>query len=101
MKVAWMMAGIALIFFAAWLYCLDLMLFLRREQKRFSSFTDPKTQFDELEKKQKKTGHPQKKNYYLYLICMLWIAQDQRDRAQRLLPFLRKDALLGIDPKKL
>ena len=101
MKDAMIFAFLAFIFLLAFLYCLDLLLFIRREKKWFETATDWKACISELENKQKKAKHPQKKNYYLYLICSVWILQGEREKALRLFPFLRNDPLMGIFKNKL
>ena len=94
-------AFLACFFLILFLYFLDLLLFIRREKKRLETATDWKKCVFELENKQKRTKHPQKKNYYLYLICSLWILHGEREKALRLCPFLRNDPLLGICKNKL
>lgn len=101
MKDAMIFAFLAFFFLLLFLYCLDLLLFIRREKKRLETACDWKACISELENKQKNAKHPQKKNYYLYLICFLWILHGEREKALRLFPFLWNDPLLGIHKNKL
>ena len=78
------------------LYSLDLIFFLLREKKRFEGQNQSEEYIAYLEGKQKKAKHPQKKNYYLYLVCVALSAAEQKEKVQRLLPFLRNDPLLGV-----
>ena len=81
------------------LYSLDLILFLFREKKHFDENAHTSEYVSILEEKQKKAKHPQKKNYYLYLLCICFSAHGQTEKAERLLPFLRDDRLLGVYKK--
>lgn len=101
MKTAIIFGLLSFLFFLAFLYCLDLFLFLRREKSLFSSADGEKARITRLEEKHKKAKHPQKKNYYLYLVCLSYSLSDQAEKAQRLKAFLRNDFLLGIDKSKL
>ena len=101
MKPAFVFAFFVLLSFLVFLYTLDLILFLFREKKIFEDEFDQKEYLARLELKQKKERHPQKKNYYLYLICLVFSATNQKEKAQRLVPFLKKDPLLGVDPKSV
>ena len=101
MKTAIIFGLLAFFFLLLFLYCLDLLLFLRREKRLFSSADGEKARITRLEEKHKKTKHPQKKNYYLYLVCLSYSLSDQAEKVQRLKAFLRNDFLLGIDKSKL
>ncbi len=91
----------AAIFFLLLLYSLDLIFFLLAEKKRFEGRGQTDEYIAYLEKKQKKAKHPQKKNYYLYLICLALFDAGQGEKAGRLLPFLHGDPLLGLSKKEL
>ncbi len=101
MKTSVFFGILAFAFLLLFLYSLDLYCFLRFEKKRFESVSDRKKYVLELEEKQKKSKHPQKRNFYLYLICLSWTMDGERERALRLLPFLKNDFLLGIDKNNL
>ena len=96
MTMALFYAFLALIFLLVILYSLDLLVFLLREKKGFEANFQSAEYIARLEQKQKKAKHPQKKNYYLYLICLALFATEQIEKAKRLLPFLHDDALLGV-----
>jgi len=96
LKTALVFGIVSFCFLLFFLYFLDLILFFRRERLRFESATDAKAYVSFLEEKQKKVKHPQKKNYYLYLLCLVWLKCDQKEKAFRLAPFLKKDSLLGV-----
>ena len=96
MKTALIFFVVAGLFLVLFLYFFDLILFWRREKKRFDGATDYKEYVALLEAKQKKTKHPQKKNFFLYLICLAWIREGEKGKASRLVPFLKKDSLLGV-----
>lgn len=87
---------LAFIFFLVILYSLDLIVFLIREKKLLDENCQDPDYIMYLEQKQEKSKHPQKKNYYLYLFCIVLCANGQVEKAERLLPFLRDDALLGV-----
>ena len=99
MTMAVLYGLLAFIFFLVILYTLDLIVFLLREKKSFEANFQSVEYMANLEQKQKKAKHPQKKNYYLYLICLVLSATEQFEKAERLLPFLRDDALLGVYKK--
>ncbi|MBQ3075201.1 MAG: hypothetical protein IJC26_03950 [Clostridia bacterium] len=99
-KTAWIFACLACVFFLLSLYFLDLLFFFFREKKRYEAASDVKAYVALLKQKQKKAKHPQKKNYYLYLVC-LSLCKEESERAHRLLPFLKKDPILGVDPKSI
>lgn len=92
---------LAFIFFLFLLYFLDLILFLIAEKKRFEKSDQIEEYIALLEKKQKKAKHPQKKNYYLFLICLALSDAGQGEKAERLHPFLHSDPLLGVSKKEL
>ena len=87
---------LAFIFFLVILYSLDLIVFLLREKKLLDENCQDPDYIMYLELKQEKSKHPQKKNYYLYLFCIVLCANGQFEKVERLLPFLRDDALLGV-----
>lgn len=92
---------LAFAFLLLTLYCLDLLLFLRREKRLFASADGEESRISRLEEKHKNAKHLQKKNYYLYLICLSCANSEKTEKAQRLKAFLRNDFLLGIDKRKL
>ena len=72
------------------------IVFLLREKKLLDENCQDPDYIMYLEQKQEKSKHPQKKNYYLYLFCIVLCANGQVEKVERLLPFLRDDALLGV-----
>ena len=101
MKTAWIFFIAAGLFLAFFLYFLDLILFYSREKKRFENAADERGYVTLLEGKQKKAKHPKKRNYYLYLICLAWMRAGEKEKANRLIPFLKKDTLLGVSENLL
>ena len=87
---------LAFIFFLVILYSLDLIVFLLREKKLLDENCQDPDYIMYLEQRQKMAKHPQKKNYYLYLFCIVLCVSGQVEKVERLLPFLRDDALLGV-----
>lgn len=89
-------ALLAVLFLALTVYSLDLMFFLIREKKHFEENFSREEYLFTLHEKQKKAKHFQKKNYYLYLICLALFTSEQKEKANRLLPFLKNDPMLGV-----
>ncbi len=95
MTTSLIFACLAFVFFVFLLYFLDLILFVFCEKKRFESASLAEHVLF-LEQKQKKARHLQKKNYYLYLVCLALCANGEKEKALRLAPFLKNDPILGI-----
>lgn len=96
MTAAFVYGFLAFVFLLLLLYSIDLLVFIRREKKRFETDFQTEEYIVFLVQKQKRAKHPQKKNYYLYLICLALTADGQTEKMRRLLPFLKNDPLLGV-----
>lgn len=96
MELAILFGILTLFFFLLLVYYLELLLFFFRERKRYGQQRGEECYLRDLEEKHKKTKHPQKKNFYLYLICLALSSSDEEKKANRLLPFLKNDPLLGV-----
>ena len=99
MTTAFLFGFLALLCLLLLLYAVDLIVFLCREKKHFDAYAHTSEYVRLLEEKQQKAKHPQKKNSYLYLLCICFAAHGQTEKAERLLPFLRDDHLLGVYKK--
>lgn len=100
MKLAILFGALTLVFLVLFILYLDLLCFFFRERKRFMKENKDREYLLDLEKRQKKKKHPQKKNLLLYLICLTSMVQGYENKAKRLLPFVRTDIILGIYPNK-
>ncbi len=100
MKLAVLFGILTLFFLVLIIAYFDLLLFFFRERKAFEKRAMEREYLAELEKRQKRKKHPQKKNLLLYLICLTSAAQGYENKAKRLFAFVRTDLLLGIYPNK-
>lgn len=100
MTTAVFFAVLSAVFFIAFLYFLELLLFFEKETKRFQRESKGENYLSELSEREKKAKSRRKKNFLLYLRCKGHEIRGEADQAEKLLPFVRNDRLLEIKKEK-
>ena len=86
--------------FSLFFYFFDLFLFVQKESKAYDSAKDEREYLYALEAKHKKKRNRRKQNFLLYLIYLFHQNNKDENKANELLPFIKRDILLGIYVKK-
>ncbi len=100
MKLFVIFGVIAAFLFLLFLYLLDLILFCFFEKRAFDQKGDTREYLQRIQEKHKKTKQRRKRNFLLFLISLSFEKQGEERKMQELLPFIKKDALLGIHKKE-
>ncbi len=96
---------LAVFFAACSLFCLLLLVFyamllcfVLSEKKAFYNRAQDPSYEDKLRTRYHKSRLASIKNYRLALLIMTLLERGEEQKALQLLPFLRRDRLLGVDP---
>jgi hypothetical protein len=84
----------------AFLYAIDLLIFLFRENRFYEKEKTSPHFYTALEKKMKHKKNPQKKNYLLFLYSKSFYERGESARAESLFHLVRPDPILGLRKTK-
>ncbi len=87
---------LAVFLFVLLLYFTSLLVFYLRETKHFRASCKEESYLEYLYEKEKKVKSGRKRNFLLFLRCKSYEHRGEMEKAEKLLPFIKKDSLFEI-----
>lgn len=97
MTVAYIFGVLSLLFFFMLIYFLELLFFYHKELKEFRALCKEESYLHYLFLREKKMKSKRKRNFLLYLRCKCYEHRGEKERAESLAPFVKKDGLFNIE----
>ena len=97
MTVAYIFGILSFFLFLLLLYFLQLLFFFQKETKLFSASCKEEEYLDGLSEREKKVRSKRKRNFLLYLRLKSHECRGEQEKAESLIPFIKKDRLFDIE----
>lgn len=96
MAVAYFFGVLSLVILFFFLYFLQLLFFYQKEIKHFEASCKEEAYLDYLSCREKKVKSKRKRNFLLYLRRKSYEFRGEEEKAENLVPFIKKDRLFDI-----